>query len=160
MDVKQVVVAYDFSESADVALERAVDIACRAPAHVLHFIAAIDARRGIGGVAHTHIDFEYTEKIQTSISDKIRAAFAKRGTTNEPLFFVHARIGKPVKEIMKGSRQCGYGSSRRSAGTRKRGPYVPENTQMNRTTTVVAVTISPACSTWAHSGPERLRDMT
>ena len=101
MDVQQVVVAYDFSESADVALERAVDIACRAPAHVLHFIAAIDARRGIGGVAHTHIDFEYTEKIQTSISDKIRAAFAKRGTSNEPLYFVHARIGKPVHEILE-----------------------------------------------------------
>jgi nucleotide-binding universal stress UspA family protein len=101
MDAKQVVVAYDFSESADIALERAVDIACRAPAHVLHFIAAIDGRRGIGTTAHEAIDFEYTEKIQGIISGKIRAAFERREIAGEPLFFVHARIGRPVHEILE-----------------------------------------------------------
>src|SRR5688572_3643545 len=38
MSTKQVVVAYDFSSTADVALDRAVELASRAPEHVLHVV--------------------------------------------------------------------------------------------------------------------------
>jgi len=99
MDAKQVVVAYDFSDTADVALERAVEIACRAPAHVLHFIVAIDARRGIGN-DHAHVDLEYTEKIQTRLQARLHAEFADRKPAGEPTYFVHARIGHPIDEIL------------------------------------------------------------
>src|SRR6185503_3141217 len=38
MGKKQVVVAYDFSATSDVALRRALEIAWRAPDHVLHVV--------------------------------------------------------------------------------------------------------------------------
>jgi nucleotide-binding universal stress UspA family protein len=100
MDAKQVVVAYDFSGTADVALERAVDIACRAPTHVLHFIAAIDPRRGIGHEPHGAIDLEYAEKVQSRLDEKLRAEFAQRAPSGEPVYFIHARIGHPIDEIL------------------------------------------------------------
>jgi nucleotide-binding universal stress UspA family protein len=100
MDAKQVVVAYDFSGTADVALERAVDIACRAPAHVLHFIAAIDPRRGLGHEPHGAIDLEYAERIQARLAEKLATSFAQRTPTGEPVYFIHARIGHPIDEIL------------------------------------------------------------
>jgi nucleotide-binding universal stress UspA family protein len=100
MDAKQVVVAYDFSGTADVALERAVDIACRAPAHVLHFIVAIDPRRGFNHEPHGAIDLEYTEKIQARLLDRLQVAFGRRSPATAPVYFVHARIGHPIDEIL------------------------------------------------------------
>ena len=38
MSKHQVVVAYDFSSTADVALARAIDLAIRDPETVLHFV--------------------------------------------------------------------------------------------------------------------------
>src|SRR5262245_66239990 len=99
MDTQQVVVAYDFSDSADVALERAVEIACRAPDHVLHFIVALDTRKGLGLDPHAKIDFEYTEKIQARVLDKLRTAFEARTPSREPTYFVHVRIGPAIHEI-------------------------------------------------------------
>jgi nucleotide-binding universal stress UspA family protein len=99
MDTKQVVVAYDFSDTADVALERAVDIACRAPDHVLHFIVALDARKGLGE-GHVKVDFEYTEKIQARLLDRLHAAFERRTPAGPPTYFVHARIGHAIDEIL------------------------------------------------------------
>jgi nucleotide-binding universal stress UspA family protein len=43
----QVVVAYDFSASSEHALRRALEIAARAPQHVLHVVTAIDPRDGL-----------------------------------------------------------------------------------------------------------------
>jgi nucleotide-binding universal stress UspA family protein len=43
MSKHQVVVAYDFSKHADVALQRAVELAVRDPDNVLHFVTVLDA---------------------------------------------------------------------------------------------------------------------
>ena len=59
----QVVVAYDFSRSGDVALERAVELACRAPHHVLHFLAAIDPHTGLAIPPDGKVDYRYAERI-------------------------------------------------------------------------------------------------
>jgi len=107
MDAKQVVVAFDFSETAEVALERAVDIACREPAHVLHFVAAIDSRKGIGVEPLVPVNFESTEKVEKVILDKVRAAFERRGANGEPIYFVHPRIGHPVEEILDLAKEVG-----------------------------------------------------
>jgi len=107
MDARQVVVAYDFSDTADVALERAVEIACRAPAHVLHFIVAIDSRRGLGLEAHVTVNFEYAEKIQAMLLEKLRVAFEQRKHSEDPIYFVHARIGHPVEEILDLAEEVG-----------------------------------------------------
>ena len=45
MSKTQVVVAYDFSKHADVALQRAIELACTDPNNVLHFVTVIDAGR-------------------------------------------------------------------------------------------------------------------
>ncbi|MGE0551108.1 MAG: universal stress protein [Kofleriaceae bacterium] len=97
----QVVVAYDFSPSADQALARAVEVAARAPQHVLHVVAALDARDRIivkGGFES--ITYETAEHIQDALRDQVTAAFAGRPTASEVQFFVHARIGRPAEEIL------------------------------------------------------------
>ena len=101
---KHVVVAYDFSETADVALDRAVDLACRAPDHVLHFIAAIDPHRGFGGEA---VDYHYAERVQDDLLERLRAIFAARAPKEEIHFFVHARIGTAAEEILDLAKEVG-----------------------------------------------------
>jgi len=97
----QVVVAYDFSPSAEQALQRAVEVACRAPQHILHVIAAIDAKKGLPVIATHHVDFAYAEQIQTLVSEHVKRAFAGRPSVSEVQFFVHARIGKAAEEILR-----------------------------------------------------------
>lgn len=87
----QVVVAYDFSPSSEQALARAVEVAARAPQHVLHIVAALEPHRG---------GYEAADAIQKSITENVAKAFAGRETASEVQFFVHARIGKPANEIL------------------------------------------------------------
>jgi nucleotide-binding universal stress UspA family protein len=87
--MQQVVVAYDFSESADVALERALEIACRAPHHVLHFVVAVE-----------QMDHRKTDQVQDTLSQRIAELLAVRAPEAEVHFFVHVRIGEPVDEIL------------------------------------------------------------
>ncbi len=103
----QVVVAYDFSPSAEEALARAVDVACRAPHHVLHVVTAIDPHGGLPIAPTTEVDYLYAERIQKMVSARMTAAFAGRTAAHEVQFFVHARIGKPVDEILELARSIG-----------------------------------------------------
>lgn len=97
----QVVVAYDFSPSAEQALARAIDVAIRAPQHVLHIIAAVDPHdSAAGGGLLKRVSYETVESIQRFISDNVAKAFAGRETASDVQFFVHARIGKPANEIL------------------------------------------------------------
>lgn len=91
----QVVVAYDFSPSAEEALIRAVDVAARAPHHVLHIVCALDPR----GHIH-HVTAEQAASIQHQVRERATAAFAGRPTASEVQFYVHARIGTPAEEIL------------------------------------------------------------
>jgi nucleotide-binding universal stress UspA family protein len=97
----QVVIAYDFSPSAELALLRAVEVACRAPQHILHVIAAVDARHGLPVIATKHVDYQYAEKIQELLADHVKKAFAGRPSVSEVQFFVHARIGHASEEILR-----------------------------------------------------------
>jgi len=90
MSSKHVVVAYDFSDSSKVALERAIELACRAPEHVLHVVSVIDP----------HQDYQAAERVQEQLLDQLRSAFAERPATGEVHFFVHARIGTVPDEIL------------------------------------------------------------
>jgi nucleotide-binding universal stress UspA family protein len=96
----QVVIGYDFSPSAELALQRAVDVACRAPQHVLHIITAIDARHGVQVMPTKHVDYDYAEKVQELLADHVKRAFAGRPAVSEVQFYVHARIGHPAEEIL------------------------------------------------------------
>jgi len=87
---KNVVVAYDFSDSAKFALERGIDLACRAPEHVLHVVAVIDHDQ----------DYHFAEQVQEQLLDQLRSTFAARKVEGEVHFFVHARIGSAAEEIL------------------------------------------------------------
>ena len=69
----QVVVAYDFSPSAEEALMRAVDVAARAPQHVLHIVCALDPR-----THGRHTSHEAAENMQRQVQERACAAFAGR----------------------------------------------------------------------------------
>lgn len=99
----QVVVAFDFSPSAEYALVRAVDVAARAPQHVLHIIATLDERAGkLRGISYRD-----AEHVQHLVRERVVAAFAGRDTASEVQFFVHARIGKPAEEILRLAAEIG-----------------------------------------------------
>ena len=102
----QVVVAYDFSPSAEQALARAIDVACRAPQHVLHVVAAVDARRGFPIIPTHNVDYVYAAKIQDMIADHIKETLGGRPSATVD-FYVHARIGHPAEEILELARQVG-----------------------------------------------------
>lgn len=89
MNKKQVVVAYDFAEPADIALHRAVELACRAPDHVLHFIGVL-----------SHGDYHRAESVEERLIARLRAVLAEQARGQEVEFFVHARIGDPAAEIL------------------------------------------------------------
>jgi nucleotide-binding universal stress UspA family protein len=88
----QVVVAYDFSPSAEQALARAIEVAARAPQHVLHIVVALDQ--------HPQVSYDEAEAVQKSVMQNVSKAFAGRDTAAEVQFFVHARIGKPADQIL------------------------------------------------------------
>lgn len=90
MNKKQVVVAYDFSEPADIALHRAVELACRAPDHVLHFIGVL-----------SHGDYHRAEEVEERLVTCIRGVLADHARGHEVEFFVHAHIGDPADEVLR-----------------------------------------------------------
>jgi nucleotide-binding universal stress UspA family protein len=104
----QVVVAYDFSPSAEEAVLRAVELACRAPQHILHILAAIDPSTGMGISPPTQgVDWGYAESIQKLVTARLVAAFAGRSSASEVQFFVHARIGPAADEVLQLAEEIG-----------------------------------------------------
>lgn len=97
----QVVVGFDFSASAELALQRAVEVACRAPHHVLHVIVAVDARDGVAILETDSVDWEYAEKLQNRVTEHVLNMLATHERGGRAEFFAYARIGKPVDEILK-----------------------------------------------------------
>ena len=97
----QIVVAYDFSPSSEQALHRAIEVAARAPQHVLHIIAALDPHQRFNILGEEeHPTYETADRIQKEILDRVTTSFAGRATASDVQFFVHARIGKAAVEIL------------------------------------------------------------
>lgn len=103
----RVVVAYDFSPSAEEAVLRAVELACRAPQHELHVVAAVDPRLGLAILPVQHADYEYVERVEMLVTQRLVAAFAGRKSASEVQFFVHARLGKPAEQILHLAEEIG-----------------------------------------------------
>jgi nucleotide-binding universal stress UspA family protein len=97
MSKTQVVVAYDFSKHADVALQHAVELACKDPSQVLHFVTVIDA-------SQTYLT---ADSVQKDLLGRLRHLFEARRPGVEIDFFVHARIGAPVAEILALAEEVG-----------------------------------------------------
>ncbi|MGE0867106.1 MAG: universal stress protein [Kofleriaceae bacterium] len=104
----QVVVAYDFSPSAEQALSRAIDVVARAPQHVLHVVIALDPHdRLINAVRNGSVSYQTADEVQVLARDRIAATFGAHGTTEAVQFYVHARIGKAADEILDVAEQVG-----------------------------------------------------
>lgn len=94
-EYSQVVVGFDFSHSAHAALSRAIKLAARAPWHVLHIVSVIDPHWAFPAVPAKHVDDTYPSRVREAIVALVHAE------AREPIrFTVHARVGKPVKEIL------------------------------------------------------------
>jgi nucleotide-binding universal stress UspA family protein len=95
MQKKQVVVAFDFSETADVALRRAVEIGWRSADHVLHVVT----------VSNEH-DYHRAEELEQRIHDRVREMVDERPLATVE-FYVHALIGDPSAEILRVAEDVG-----------------------------------------------------
>ncbi|NVB77030.1 MAG: universal stress protein [Kofleriaceae bacterium] len=100
MEHCQVVVGFDFSHSSHAALERAIALATRAPWHVLHVVAAIDPRMAFPAVPASHVDAAYAERVEAAIHALVDQELDDQLVRDRVRYSVHARIGKPVKEIL------------------------------------------------------------
>jgi len=104
---QQVVVAYDFSTTSEVALSAAITLAARAPQHVLHVVVAVDDDHRVPGLPTDKVDYHYTEKVHEHLTGKLTTIFQTSAPDAEIHFFVHVRIGKPAKEILGLAEQIG-----------------------------------------------------
>jgi nucleotide-binding universal stress UspA family protein len=102
----QVVVGFDFSHSANAALDRAMGVATRAPWHVLHFVAVID-HYPFPAVPAKHVDLDYVERVKEALTTIVVQELDARLIADRVHFFVHVLIGKPAKEILGVARDVG-----------------------------------------------------
>jgi nucleotide-binding universal stress UspA family protein len=103
-----VVVGYDFSHSGHAALTRGVAIAARAPNHVLHVVCVVSPHAPIPSIPSYHgVDVMYAARIQEALAIAVHAELESQQVMSRIDFFVHARIGKPVPEILGLSREVG-----------------------------------------------------
>ena len=93
---KQIVVAFDFSATAQHALERALDTA---QGNVLHVVCVLEP----GG----QNDYQYADRLQAALADRIARDLDARATKEAVHFFVHVRIGKPADEILMLAQEIG-----------------------------------------------------
>lgn len=104
----QVVVAFDFSDSARAAMYRAIALANRAPFHILHFICAIGPHGQIAQMPHHgHVDLDYVERVEAALLDQIAAELKATAIADRVHFFVHVRIGHAAEEILELAREVG-----------------------------------------------------
>jgi nucleotide-binding universal stress UspA family protein len=92
-----VVVAYDMSAQADLALIHALELAQHHDHVDLHVLGVLDSRPSLGFGSRP--DFKAAEDAQAQIREKVKKILPEIDPGALDLF-VHARIGSPAKEIV------------------------------------------------------------
>lgn len=101
-----VVVGFDFSHTGRAALQRGVDLAARAPQHVLHVACVVDPRRPIPSIPSYHgVDVMYAARVQEALAYAVHEELERVDVRGRVNFFVHARVGKPVEELLALARE-------------------------------------------------------
>jgi nucleotide-binding universal stress UspA family protein len=103
----QILVAFDFSETSELALQHALNLAFESPPRDFHFLVALEPRKGLGLRANEVIDYQYTEEVQAIATKHIGNAIAKLDRGGEVSMLVHVRIGDPVTEILSLAEEVG-----------------------------------------------------
>ena len=96
----QVVVAFDFTPSAEEALQRAIDVASRAPHHVLHVVTALDPHPRTLFSELRPVSRESADQTQARVLERVKSAFSGRDNAAVVEVFAHARIGKPADQVL------------------------------------------------------------
>lgn len=103
-----IVVAYDLTRRSRPALARAIEIAAREPASVLHFVCVIEPHGVVTFVPREGpVDYAYASRVQERLAGEIAQELRLADLTKRVHFFVHARIGKPAAEILMLAREVG-----------------------------------------------------
>jgi nucleotide-binding universal stress UspA family protein len=107
-DQSQVVVGFDFTQSARFALERAVALASRAPFHVLHFGCIVDPHAGVSTLPTKHVDLAYTDRVRDELAAMVKLELRAAEATARIHFHVHVRIARnPAKELLALAQEVG-----------------------------------------------------
>jgi len=105
---RAVVVGYDFSHTGHAALNRAVCLAARAPHHVLHIACVVSSDSPVPSIpVYDGVDYMYAARVQEALAAVVHEELERETVTARVNFFVHARIGKPVEEILGIAREVG-----------------------------------------------------
>ena len=103
----QVVVGFDFSHSGRAALYKAIQLATRAPWHVLHFVCVCDPHFAFPSLPAKHIDIDYATRVQEEVTAEVTQELKAAKVEGRVHFFVHAPIGKPSEEILRVAESVG-----------------------------------------------------
>jgi nucleotide-binding universal stress UspA family protein len=96
----QILVAFDFSDTAELALQHAINMAAEPEERDFHFLVALDPSKGIGLKKNETINFQYAEEVQKLATKHIEGAYERMNRGGELSMLVHVRIGEPVPEIL------------------------------------------------------------
>ena len=103
----QILVAFDFSESSELALKHAVALALEETPRDFHFLIVLDPRKGLGLKKEEVVNYQYTEEVQELATKHISESLANLDPGGEVTLLVHVRIGDPVKSILEMATEVG-----------------------------------------------------
>jgi universal stress protein A len=90
--MSKIIVAYDFSKHSDVAVQQAIEIACKDRAASLHFITVVDSN---------------PDAVRRDLAERLRLMLQARHADVAIKIFVHARVGEPVHEVLEFAKELG-----------------------------------------------------
>lgn len=103
----QILVAYDFSDTSELALQHALNLALEDARRQFHFLVVLDPHKGIGLRKHEEINFEYAQEVQEIATKRITHALDKLDRGGEVSMLVHVRIGDPAEQILALAEEIG-----------------------------------------------------
>lgn len=100
--VIQMVVGYDFSSTAQVTLERAIQLAQSDPDHLMHILVALDDKSSPGILAKKgKVTAADAGAIQETVERYVTTKLESLAPDYPVHFFVHVRLGSPAEEILQ-----------------------------------------------------------
>lgn len=103
----QILVAYDFSDCSELALQHALNVALDERPRDFHFLVALDPKKGLGLRDNETIDYAYAEEVQKLATERISSAINNLKLAGEVSMLVHVRIGDPAAQILALAEEIG-----------------------------------------------------